>query len=193
MSHYSPAQKHQTLADFARAGADWIMDVFPQLKNKLDTRHQYADGYPVLVYRGMSGVACATALAQQLWGAYGVDIAMCYVRKPEETSHGNSIETEISWAHHRRSGEETLTFVPVFVDDFVSGGKTRIASIEGAQAYLKLDLTTVYTMQANPGYSVWTEHSGRLLLKGSQQGNAILKRWDEDREAADTEDAALSY
>lgn len=74
---------------------------------------------PLLVYRGMSGVASATAMSLALCRVR-VPHGMAYVRKPGEKSHGKSVELSIP----HRSAHQLL----VFVDDLVASGDTREAS-----------------------------------------------------------------
>lgn len=102
MSHYSLAQKPKQLLKWAENIA---IDI-----------HLREIKYPVLVYRGMSGVSSATALSLQLY-ILGIDHGMVYVRKDNEDSHGDGIEREPF------NNDFTPTFI--FVDDFVSSGKTK--------------------------------------------------------------------
>lgn len=102
MSHYSLAQKPKQLLKWAENIA---IDIYlREIK------------YPVLVYRGMSGVSSATALSLQLH-ILGIDHGMVYVRKGNEDSHGENIEREPF------ADSAPLTFI--FVDDFVSSGATK--------------------------------------------------------------------
>jgi orotate phosphoribosyltransferase len=48
--------------------------------------------YPILIYRGMSGIAAATTIANFMSSNHGDDYAMMYVRKKNEKSHGRIIE-----------------------------------------------------------------------------------------------------
>lgn len=75
----------------------------------------------VLCYRGMSGVAHATALSMSL-ARRDTIVKMVYVRKAEEDSHGNPME----WSDAVYD-DDTI----VFVDDFISTGKTYEAVIHG--------------------------------------------------------------
>lgn len=79
------------------------------------------DEYPVLCYRGMSGVAAATALQSVLYDR-GVSAGMFYVRKPDEESHGLSVERYVRY--------DKLTPCFIMVDDFVDSGDTYLAIIE---------------------------------------------------------------
>lgn len=102
MSHYSLAQKPKQLLRWAENIA---IDI-----------HLREIQYPVLVYRGMSGVSSATALSLQLH-ILGIDHGMVYVRKDNEDSHGEPIEKEPF------ADSAPLTFI--FVDDFVKSGLTK--------------------------------------------------------------------
>jgi len=87
---------------------------------------------PVLVYRGMSGIACATALSLPLQKKK-INCSMIYVRKPEEISHGHPIEFygEGCIAQEFSSKElASITGTLVFVDDFMVSGKTKEACWE---------------------------------------------------------------
>lgn len=77
--------------------------------------------YPVLLYRGMSGIQYATAISME-YARAGEDIGMIYVRKPEEHAHGKPIETNVS-----KEQEGCLFF---FVDDFISSGHTILETIK---------------------------------------------------------------
>lgn len=103
MSHYSLAQKPKDLLKWAEAIA---IDIYVrEIK------------YPVLVYRGMSGISAATALSLQLH-ILGVEHGMVYIRKENEKSHGNDVEKEIDRSKHH-------DFKFIFVDDFVASGETK--------------------------------------------------------------------
>lgn len=102
MSHYSLAQKPKQLLKWAENIA---VDIYLREIQ-----------YPVLVYRGMSGISAATALSLQLH-ILGIDHGMVYVRKDNEDSHGDSIEREPF------NNDFTPTFI--FVDDFVKSGETK--------------------------------------------------------------------
>lgn len=101
MSHYSLAQKPKELLKWAEAIA---VDIYVR-----EIR------YPVLVYRGMSGISAATALSLQLH-ILGIQHGMVYVRKENEDSHGDEIERE-------PFENDNPTFI--FVDDFISSGDTK--------------------------------------------------------------------
>lgn len=81
--------------------------------------------YPILVYRGMSGISAANAIAYRLAEKYGKDFGMVYVRKPEEKSHGAAVEyTSIS--------PYQKPVVWIFCDDFVSTGVSLLETLKGA-------------------------------------------------------------
>lgn len=73
--------------------------------------------YPILFYRGMSGIAAATTIANFMTSNHGDDYAMAYVRKSNENSHGQKVEL----TKCRPNGKEVVW---VFCDDFISSGKT---------------------------------------------------------------------
>lgn len=94
---------------------------------------------PILIYRGMSGIAAATALSLAL-DTMGRECGMIYVRKDNEYSHGND--------NYERAMPAICmgqVFVMVFVDDFCSSGRTRIYTIEAARcvAYFSELMVTV--------------------------------------------------
>ena len=73
---------------------------------------------PVLVYRGMSGIAAATAIISNLEAEFCDRVGMIYVRKDHEDSHGcDDIEV---------GNPDTLQNNPTFVvcDDFIDSGHT---------------------------------------------------------------------
>lgn len=104
-THYSNAQDGHILMCWARGKANI-------LKKDFDV----GQGQLVLCYTGMSGVAYATALMLELTTA-GVMHKMCYIRKPDEKSHGRPVERS-EWMHV----DDGDTFV--FVDDFIESGAT---------------------------------------------------------------------
>lgn len=106
MSHYSIGQKPHELFKWSKQMAKDIKEA------NLD--------YPVLVYRGMSGTSLATGLSLALY-EIEVDHGMLYIRKPEEQSHGCSIESD--------SFVSSLKGNLIFVDDFISSGDTRDACL----------------------------------------------------------------
>lgn len=92
---------------------------------------EWLDGRtPVLVYRGMSGIGWATALMLWLTDVKGIVPCMMYVRKDAEVkdSHGSRLE------HFCSLGNKVRGCVPVFVDDFVGGGKTLVECITHTSA-----------------------------------------------------------
>lgn len=75
--------------------------------------------FPVFVYRGMSGVGSATALALAIHNQdpdFG--FGMVYVRKEHEGSHGSDIE------HNMDCHDGLLRKRLYFVDDFTSTGES---------------------------------------------------------------------
>jgi len=123
MSHYSLAQKPAALSKWAREIVKSFE--FNEIKD------------PVLVYRGMSGIACATALSLALQEKK-INCSMIYVRKPEEISHGNPIEFygEGCIANEYCSKElVSISGTLVFVDDFIVEGATKEACWEAIKSY----------------------------------------------------------
>jgi hypothetical protein len=82
-THYSLGQKTARLFKWAEESA--------VLVDKLITEKYGSEGVPVFCYRGMSGVAHATALSLRWFTDHGVEPLMIYVRKPGEDSHGNKL------------------------------------------------------------------------------------------------------
>lgn len=72
---------------------------------------------PVLAYRGMSGIAAATAIISNLEKEFCDRVGMIYVRKEREASHGCDIEVGNPDALHNNP---TI----VVCDDFIDGGET---------------------------------------------------------------------
>jgi hypothetical protein len=77
----------------------------------------------VLVYRGLSGVAGATAVSLAYHQLTGKALAMLYVRKRGEKSHSGTVIEVVSTVS--RPGGNTKRFHPVFVDDLIDTGSTR--------------------------------------------------------------------
>jgi hypothetical protein len=102
--------------------AKWAKETVPALKQALNNISSRA--IPVFCYRGMSGTGLATVLQQAWFNQQDETPGMIYVRKPSEKSHSY------------RDSEYFLPdplfqqdFVLVFVDDFVSSGKTRVRTM----------------------------------------------------------------
>lgn len=70
-----------------------------------------------LAYSGMSGIAAATALSLEFFKRGKKELAMFYVRKRNEESHGNYVEY--------RYESEVFPKHMIFVDDFYATGRTR--------------------------------------------------------------------
>lgn len=101
-THYSFGQNPEQLNDWAEAVAERIK--FANIPNIM------------LCYTGMSGVSSATALMLKLHEK-NIPVEMCYVRKPDEKSHGNPVE--ISTTLNSRQ-----YFTKIFVDDFIDQANT---------------------------------------------------------------------
>ncbi len=185
MAHYSPAQKHEKLAAFAESAANYLLERFPSLHAGVNEWHDA----PLLIYRGMSGVATATAVAQHMWRVHGIELHMCYVRKEDEVSHGGACESDLDWEYWRRGGDGAIRFTPVFVDDFVSSGNTLKRTLKGAWRFFKLNLDDLYYLQANAGYShtytsglKWADKDMREEWK-AERGDVPTVDEDEDEVA----------
>jgi len=115
-THYSLAQKPSQLNEQAIVWAKALVEYCKQRSKKNKK-------IPILCYSGMSGIASATALSLELQRSFPkFQYAMAYVRKENEKSHGESVEHSIFEFIKEEIDEH---FLPVFVDDFVSGGGTR--------------------------------------------------------------------
>jgi adenine/guanine phosphoribosyltransferase-like PRPP-binding protein len=114
-SHYSLSLSPAELGNAAYRMADEVISLLA------------AHEVPILIYRGMSGVAAATALSLALH-ARGRACGMIYVRKPNEYCHGRE-------DYERALPALGMDKVPVmvFVDDFCSSGRTRRETIAVAQ------------------------------------------------------------
>jgi uracil phosphoribosyltransferase len=84
---------------------------------------------PILVYRGMSGIATATHLSVALENR-DINHGMIYVRKDEERSHGSDIE-------RRNLPAADDKYIFVFCDDFVCGGDTLRQTMRKCQKSLR--------------------------------------------------------
>ena len=104
-SHYSQVFNTQTMIDLAAEKADILKTVYEQNKT-----------IPVLVYSGFSGSTFAMAISIAMH-KLKIPFEQMYIRKPDEKSHGQEVESsQLSY----NAKEYTL----VFVDDFISLGKT---------------------------------------------------------------------
>ena len=118
-THYSQAQKSERLLNWADAASKKIHE-------NCNMRH------PVLMFSGYSGSATATALMLAYYRNYGVELGMMYVRKPNEDSHGHSVEENIT----SRTGDKNKLRWYIFVDDTISSGKTYRYTVHKAARYL---------------------------------------------------------
>lgn len=84
--------------------------------------------FPILIYRGMSGVATATTIANNMTSTCGDDFAMMYVRKKNEKSHGQRVEYTKFFPKDRE-------IVWIFCDDFISSGKTTLEVVKAISKY----------------------------------------------------------
>lgn len=141
MSHYSNAQNPEEL--YRNAALQVEGKLIPAYNDREDVR-------PVLCYRGMSGIASATAVRLYLHLNYpSFTCGMLYVRKPNERSHGSAVEIEYphGWSMYKKG---CARLEAVFVDDFIASGST---------------LQFVYAA-AQTGYPeiIWSRKAPALLL-----------------------------
>jgi orotate phosphoribosyltransferase len=92
-----------------------------------------AGKYPILIYRGMSGTATATAIAVNIKEAHRHQFGMAYVRKKHEKSHGSKIEYSTLNPANRE-------IVWILCDDFLSSGKTALEVIKAVSIHFDLDI-----------------------------------------------------
>jgi orotate phosphoribosyltransferase len=92
------------------------------MANKIEARLN--GSRPILVYRGMSGTAMATAVSLMAT----TDVGMVYARKKTEKCH--SSDKAVFRIPRQKTGEPLP--VLVFVDDFISTGKTKRETMEAA-------------------------------------------------------------
>lgn len=101
-THYSFSQNPKKLNDWAEVVAERIK--LANLPNIM------------LCYTGMSGISSATALMLKLHEKK-ILVEMCYVRKPDEESHGNLVELSTT-------SDYCPSFTKIFVDDFIASADT---------------------------------------------------------------------
>lgn len=96
----------------------WLFDrskeLAPRLRDNLPPDH-----LPMFIYRGLSGVACATALSIAYYSLTQTEPGMVYVRRPGEANQCHSR------AYFETSYQDQRRYVLVFVDDFICSGLTR--------------------------------------------------------------------
>lgn len=128
-THYSHAFEHDKLEQWATKGVQ-------QLRSLIDPAL-----VPVFCYTGFSGSAHGQAVVRAWIKNYHADYGEVYVRKEGEQTHGGATEWSFSSPTARKSKQ-----IIVFVDDFVSSGKTRQYLLEKVRAmqYPKLELSTEY-------------------------------------------------
>lgn len=109
-THYGNSQNPESLFPWARKMAQNI------------TRRYLRNGdniLPILAYRGMSGVATATAIMAFIPAKYQDAVGMMYIRKPDEKSHGSEIEHTINITSSRPTRH-----ILIICDDFIDDGDT---------------------------------------------------------------------
>lgn len=146
MSHYSFAHNPIELATWARKCANRLVKMFPQSgTSSMDSMR------PVFVYRGMSGIATVTALTMALKGR--IPFEMMYIRKEGESTNGHS---DFEYSYNRLGLGDSL-LVPVFVDDFLSTGKTfgEVMAVFQKESSTELDVSQVLCCLTNSSNSVY--------------------------------------
>lgn len=120
-SHYGESMNPEYMMGWAK----WVVkDIRKLLK---------AGKYPVLIYRGMSGVTTATALAMHMDSNDGANFGMIYVRKEDEKSHGGRIEMSLM----KSAGREIAW---IFCDDFIDKGTTALEVIQAVSEHYNADI-----------------------------------------------------
>lgn len=153
-THYGHAMRILELSDNAREMAEAFRSFMSERGNQ-----------PVAIcYRGMSGVATATALMLAILRTESEDhavlplITMVYVRKEGEKSHG--FEVEFSKQDRKLPLSCLEGMALIFVDDFIDSGDTRNATfaaiarsqregVDDLERYI--DTAEFYTL-VSPGY-----------------------------------------
>lgn len=79
--------------------------------------------YPILCYRGMSGISAANAIAYNMPPKHDEQYAMVYVRKKEEQSHGAPIEYTTINPNNKK-------VVWIFCDDFICTGTSLLETLK---------------------------------------------------------------
>lgn len=123
-SHYSQVFNTQNMIDLAAEKAEILNIVYQQNKT-----------IPVLVYSGFSGSTFAMAISIALH-KLKVPFEQMYIRKAEEVSHGQEIESSQLYYNAK-------DYVLVFVDDFIALGKTLNYVIKQSMIFFENRLGTV--------------------------------------------------
>ena len=120
--------------------SEWATPVALSLRQYL---RSHPGTFPILVFRGMSGVSTATTLSLKLFEK-GIKHAKLYVRKEGEKSHGADVEGNgfEEYLHSRH------TPLFVFVDDFIDQGKTATAVLCATQRDLRVEVRSDNTVAA---------------------------------------------
>lgn len=131
-THYGPAMDPRNLFRISNTMAKFLLNQHPDQKCTPNKS-------PLLVYRGSSGIALATAIGQHLYQKdKDFKFAQVYIRKIEESTNSIcSVELglvgDFEWMlgvdadkedWYRRFREHKDEFFPVFVDDFIVSGQT---------------------------------------------------------------------
>lgn len=120
-THYGHAMRVERLAKNSREMAHMLANFVESIGHKR----------VALCYRGMSGVATATAVMMELmrWSGWRElvvpHITMVYVRKPHENSHGSDVEYAADGLDYNVMRTLDPTVPLIFCDDFVDSGETR--------------------------------------------------------------------
>ena len=120
---------------------------------------------PVLVYRGMSGIAAATAIISNLEAEFCDRVGMIYVRKDHEDSHGRD-DIEVG-------NPDTLQNNPTFVvcDDFIDSGYTILTILKTISGILNKRIAPSkvrYAMTNEPHGVIMTQK--KLFYSGASSG-----------------------
>ena len=113
-THYSQAMNPAYMRNWAEIEGTELITYMDSLPYK----DRY---YPVLFYRGMSGVSHASWLSAFLLGK--LEHGQLYIRKKKEVSNGVDVEQSLSIHSH-------TNIVLVFVDDFICSGDTLMTCLK---------------------------------------------------------------
>lgn len=142
-THYSCALDPVELSSFADSTADTLIAL-------LETEG-IAMSRVFLAYRGLSGIALATALSLSILKKTNVAVGMTCVRKPPDylNSHGYAIEKSADY------GENSYI---VFVDDFISSGATlkEIHDKIHKAAYVHINCIVLWKASVDAPDRAWT-------------------------------------
>lgn len=123
--------------------ADWGRTIVSEMLELMDDNK-----FPVIVYRGMSGIAAATAMSIMIPPNKQGDFGMIYVRKKGEKAHGGKME----YTNLNRAGYRPMVFI--IVDDFIQSGATVLEICKAVTSYFDVYLNPTvnvrYAMTSDP-------------------------------------------